>query len=57
MSTKATRSPSFTVNSEWVPKSSPQVCTSGSLRSHTESGPATATRCPSALRTHGTMEP
>ena len=57
VSTNATFSPAATVNSACVPKSSPQLCTSGSLRSHAESGPATATRCPSDLRTHGTTEP
>ncbi len=57
MRTKATFSPASTVNSEWVLKSSPQVCTLGSLRSHTESGPATATWCPSDLRIHGTTAP
>ncbi len=50
-------SPFRTVNSACVPKSSPQLRTSGSLRSHVESGPATATRWPSDRRTHGTIEP
>lgn len=31
--------------------------TGGSLRSHAESGPATATRWPSERRIHGTTEP
>ena len=57
MRTNATFSPSSTVNSECVPKSSPQVCTAGSLRSQAESGPAMATRWPSDRRIHGTTEP
>ncbi len=54
LSTKRTRSPASTVKSETVASFSPKVCTGGSLRSHTESGPATATRWWSVRRTHGT---
>jgi hypothetical protein len=57
VSTNATDSPAATVNSAWVPKSSPQVRTSGSLRNHTASGPAIATRWPSTRRIHGTTQP
>lgn len=46
-----------TANDEQVENSWPQVLTGGSLRSQTESGPATATRCPCERRIHGTMEP
>ncbi len=57
VSTNATLSPSETVNEEQVLNCWPHVLTGGSLRSHTESGPATATRWPCDLRTHGTTEP
>ncbi len=44
VSTNATLSPSATVNEEQVLNCWPHVLTGGSLRSQTESGPATATR-------------
>jgi hypothetical protein len=54
---KATRSPAVTVKSAYVRRSRPCIGTCGTLRSHTESGPAIATRWPSVRRIHGTTLP
>jgi hypothetical protein len=53
--TKPTRWPSDTAKSAYVVRSRPYVGTSD--RSHTESGPAMPTTCPSTRRTHGTISP
>src|SRR5215207_11672667 len=50
-STKGTWSPSPTLKSATVDEFSPRSSTG--VRSHTESGPATATRSGSSRRTHG----
>ena len=55
VSTNGTRSPSDTVNSEWVAKSRPS--SGAGVASHAESGPATAATWPSIRRTQGTTRP
>jgi hypothetical protein len=55
VSTNGTRSPAETVNSEWVAKSRPS--SGAGVDSQAESGPATATICPSTRRTQGMTLP
>src|SRR4051794_41077239 len=55
VSTNGTRWPADTSNSEKVAMSRPS--SGAGVASQTESGPATATICPSTRRTHGTTRP